>query len=177
MDQLHTRLDALEQSVQTLHQQARTVTRQLRWWWGTALLLLGLGLISWPLSRATLPAQVNAATLTLEQRVAALEAKLKYLTTRIDSSGRPLMEIARANLRLVNGAGKTETANGLGNLIVGYNETRQDPCNGPNQRTGSHNVVIGKEHNYTRFGGLVVARCNQISGDFAWVAGSLVEDD
>jgi hypothetical protein len=41
MDQLLTRLDALEQ-------QMRTVTRQLRWWRATALLLLGLGLVGLP---------------------------------------------------------------------------------------------------------------------------------
>ena len=138
MDHLHERLERLEQ-------RTHTVERQLRWWRGTALLLLILGLVSLPWQGAKTQAQeeVTAQALTLEQRVAALEAKLKYLNTRIDSSGRPLMEVKGANLRLVNGTGKTETANGLGNLIVGYNETRREPCNGPNDRTGSHNVIIG----------------------------------
>ena len=101
MDHLHDRVDALEQYVHTLTEHTYAVTRQLRWWRCTASLVLGLALISLPLRAAK--AQVGAAALTLEQRVAALEAKLKYLTTHIDSSGRPLMQIAGANLRLVNG--------------------------------------------------------------------------
>jgi hypothetical protein len=165
MDQRQTRLDALEQHVQTVHQQMHTVTRRLRWWRGTALLLLALGLVV--LSQQG-PNEVIAQAMSLEPRVAALEAKLKYLRTRIDSSGRPLMEVAGANLRLVNGTGTTASANGLGNLIVGYNEIRQGE---ENIRTGSHNVVVGREHNYSRFGGLVVGEFNAITGDFAAVSG------
>jgi hypothetical protein len=55
------------------------------------LLLVGLGLAGLPLQVAHTqgPDEVTAQAQTLEQRVKALEAKLKYLTTRIDSSGRP----------------------------------------------------------------------------------------
>jgi hypothetical protein len=59
--------------------------------------------------------------------------------------------------------------NGLGNLIVGYNEPR--PGGFENIRTGSHNVVVGRWHNFSRFGGLVVGHSNTISGDFAVVSG------
>ena len=38
-------------------------------------------------------------------------------------------------------------------------------------RTGSHNVVVGQSHNFSRFGGLVVGRFNTISGEFASVSG------
>src|SRR3712207_7496934 len=51
-----------------------------------------------------------------------------------------------ANLNIVNGLNDTQSANGLGNLIIGYNEARQVG----NQRGGSHNLVIGQESNYTR---------------------------
>ena len=40
-----------------------------------------------------------------------------------------------------------------------------------NIRTGSHNVVVGQRHNFSRFGGLVVGDHNTISGDFASVSG------
>ena len=95
-------MDHLEERLERLEQRTPTVERQRRWWRDTAWLVIALALISLPLRAAQ--AQVGAAALTLEQRVAALEAKLKYLTTRIDSSGRPLMEVAGANLRLVNGS-------------------------------------------------------------------------
>jgi hypothetical protein len=166
MDQLQTRLEALEQ-------QMHTMTRRLRWWRGTASLLVGLGLVCLPLQVPHTQGgdELTAQALTLEQRVAVLEAKLKYLTTRIDSSGRPLMEVAGANLRVVNGAGKTDTANGLGNVIVGYNEIRVDEEFVENTRSGSHNVVVGRQHNYASFGGLVVGAFNDIRGAFAVVSG------
>jgi hypothetical protein len=58
--------------------------------------------------------------------------------------------------------------NGLGNLIVGYNELRPFESN---TRTGSHNVVVGMQHNFSSFGGLVVGIFNEISGEFASVTG------
>jgi hypothetical protein len=186
MDDLQIRLDALEQ-------RTHTVARQLRWWRGTALLLLMLGFVSLPWQmahtqedgNAQVPEEVvdadleeeraaqaqedlDAQALTLEQRVAALEAKLKYLSTFLDPSGRPTMRISGANLRVVNGLGKTQTVNGLGNLFVGYNENRSE---GGNVRTGSHNLVVGQEHNFSRFGGIVVGQRNTISGNFAAVSG------
>jgi hypothetical protein len=51
---------------------------------------------------------------------------------------------------------------------VGYNETRGD---GTHTRTGSHNVVVGQQHNFSSFGGLVVGAFNTISGAFAAVSG------
>jgi hypothetical protein len=116
----------------------------------------------------------------LEQRVAALEDLLKH-SSREDNE----IFITGANLHLVNGLGQTDCPvdsegnplpgcpNGLGNLIVGYNETRPSDPEFPeeNIRTGSHNVVVGTELNFSRFGGLVVGRFNTISGDFAVVSG------
>jgi hypothetical protein len=75
-----------------------------------------------------------------------------------------------AALRLLNGLGFTETTNGTGNLIVGYNEPRDG---GENRRTGSHNVVVGKQHNFSSVGGVVVGLHNEISGTFAAVGGGV----
>ena len=70
----------------------------------------------------------------------------------------------------MNGLGSTGTTNGLGNLIVGYNEERRFR---PNNRTGSHNVVVGTYHNFSSFGGVVVGNQNEISGGFASVSGGI----
>jgi hypothetical protein len=75
--------------------------------------------------------------------------------------------IEGANLFLRNGLGSTGTGNGLGNLILGYNEERP----GGSRRNGSHNLVIGPCHNFTHFGGLVVGDTNEISAPFASVVG------
>ena len=58
--------------------------------------------------------------------------------------------------------------NGLGNLIVGYNELREG---GENRRNGSHNVVVGTQHAFSSVGGLVVGRHNEIRGAFASISG------
>jgi hypothetical protein len=179
MDQLQTRLDALEQ-------QMHTVTRRLRWWRGLSCALVMLGLVGLPGYGVKTQAQeqeeeeeeVELQALTLAQRIARLESKLRFVTR----SGRNMF-ITKANLHIRNGLGRTDCGeqtgepipdcpNGLGNLIVGYNEPRGE-ANGENIRTGSHNVVVGKRHNFSRFGGLVVGEINEISGDFAVVSGGL----
>jgi len=72
------------------------------------------------------------------------------------------------NVHVRNGQGTTETTNGRGNLIMGYNEDLGLPLG---SRTGSHNVVVGSEHAYTNYGGLVAGFGNRISGEFASVTG------
>ena len=57
---------------------------------------------------------------------------------------------------------------------MGYNEPRAPSTGEDNIRTGSHNVVVGQRHNFSRFGGLVVGDFNTISGDFAVVSGGTV---
>jgi len=65
------------------------------------------------------------------------------------------------------GSGDTDGITGLGNLIVGYNE--QDTP--PKSRYGSHNLVVGTKHGYTRHAGLVAGYDNKITGPFASVSG------
>jgi hypothetical protein len=170
MDQLQIRLEVLEQRTQT-------VERQLRWWRGLACGLFVLAVLTWALPSGM--AREEASTggeQGLAQRVAALED----LLTHVSRKGNEVF-LTRANLHIVNGLGRTECAdaegnpipdcpNGLGNLIVGYNEPR-DSVFGENIRTGSHNVVVGPGHNFSRVGGVVAGELNEISGDFASVIG------
>ena len=158
--------------------QTRTITRRLRWWRGLACGLLVLAVLTWALPVGM--AQEEAASggeKGLAQRVAALESLLKHFSRKGNE-----VRITGANLRIVNGLGSTtctdeqgepipDCPNGLGNLIVGYNEPRPEDEGFENIRTGSHNVVVGQEHNFSRFGGLVVGLHNEISGDFAVVSG------
>jgi hypothetical protein len=62
--------------------------------------------------------------------------------------------------------------NGLGNLIIGYDEDRVllDPLQ-PIEKTGSHNLVIGPFHTYDRIGGFVTGLANNIRGHYASVSG------
>src|SRR5262249_57163077 len=124
METLQKRLDALEQQTEQLN-------RHLRRWRRLAYALGVLGVLALPL--ASVKAQVGA---TLEQRVEELEYKLAHVTSGPDD-----ITISGANLHIVNGLGATNTVNGLGNLIVGYNEHRFPASF--NIRTGSHNVIVG----------------------------------
>lgn len=83
------------------------------------------------------------------------------------------------NVQLVNGLEATNgnpsdpgsatitTTNGLGNLIVGYNELTGD------LRTGSHNVVVGPYHSFSGFGGAVIGRDHTSSAAYASVTGGI----
>jgi hypothetical protein len=123
---------------------------------GAAALFLIVGLLSGS-------PQAGQAQGTLEQRVAVLEGKLARVSV---ANGGADIIISGANLNLINGAGSTQTANGLGNLILGYNEARGS---GLDFRSGSHNLVLGQQSNYTSFGGIIGGFQNQISGPFAHV--------
>jgi hypothetical protein len=71
------------------------------------------------------------------------------------------------NVHVRNGAGATVTTNAVGNLILGYGEERP----GGDDRSGSHNLVVGPEYSYGSFGGLVVGRRNTLSAPFASISG------
>ncbi len=87
------------------------------------------------------------------------------------------------NLQIVNGLGATNgnpsdpeatnifstNTNGLGNLIVGYNEA--SPVPGPSEKNGSHNVVIGHGHIYESFGGLILGQDNSVIAPYSSVTG------
>ena len=77
-----------------------------------------------------------------------------------------------ANVHIQSGSGATSDPGellGLGNLIVGYNESRDTD----NDRSGSHNIVVGDRHNFSSYGGLVAGSFNAISENNASVTGGL----
>ena len=81
-----------------------------------------------------------------------------------------------ANLYVQSGSGYTDDgyelnsegweAYGLGNLIVGYDETA-----GADEKTGSHNIVVGRDHSYTSYGGLVAGYNNSVLGQYSSIPG------
>ena len=139
MDNFRERFEALEQQTEQLRHQTYALARQARWWRGIACGVGLLGLVSLPLQSGT---AADTEPGRMGERMATLENKLSAMT--FDGAANEVV-ITGANLRIVNGLGKTETTNGLGNLIVGYNERRQESpdcrrvlitCT--DTRTGSH---------------------------------------
>src|SRR5262249_43863207 len=120
MDNFRERFEALEQQMNVMGAHTRTVERRLRWWRGLACGLGLLGLVSMPLQSGT---AADTQPRGMAERMATLEHKLSAMA--FDDAANEVV-IAGANLRIVNGLGATETTNGLGNLIVAYNESRQE---------------------------------------------------
>jgi len=135
--------------------------------WGLGLLaiVLGLGVI-WGMPfqfDAARPADLQTQVNELTDRVQELEAKLACMNKDGDN-----VVVDKCNIYIRNGSGKTNgEVNGLGNLIIGYNETTSENI----KRTGSHNLGIGPEHAYTSFGGVVAGRENTLSAPYASVTG------
>jgi len=113
--------------------------------------------------------RVCLATDALEARIAALETLLSDVSIVQFDDGQEgtakTLRITGCNLQIVNGLDDTDTTNGVGNLIVGYQELR----GAGDDRTGSHNVVVGALHTYSSYGGLVVGSENTISGIYSSV--------
>jgi hypothetical protein len=142
--------------------------------------------------------QIASAVNNNDQRIAALEALLAGVT-RTTLNGKPAIQFSGVNVQIVNGAGSTASANGTGNLIVGYDEPdasgisrctlgsnpgTQAPVASPADciaaggtqtaagfKTGSHYLVIGTQNNYSRWGGAVIGANNTSSFDWASVLG------
>lgn len=103
---------------------------------------------------------VNAAS-----RLSALETKTASMTT-VTVDGESVVRFSGVNLQVVSGSGSTDGAvNGTGNLIIGYNESSSD------DRTGSHNLVVGGLHSFSSHSGIVVGQDSRISAPYASVSG------
>lgn len=81
-----------------------------------------------------------------------------YIDDCQSGPGYKTLRVEGANLQVVNGLGTTDTENGLGNILVGYQESQAIVCD----RTGSHNVVGGLGNAYGSYGGLVMGLHNYV---------------
>ena len=112
-------------------------------------------------SKSAFPA-TGSSTAALEARIAALEALLAGVTRNGDT-----LLLTGMNLQVVNGMGTTDSKNTLGNLVIGYNTF----SSGTPFRGGSHYLVVGDDHQYRSWGGIVAGRNNTASGEWASVTG------
>jgi hypothetical protein len=71
------------------------------------------------------------------------------------------------NLQIINGAGDTSIPNGLGNLIIGYNDLRGSGDN----RTGSHNLIVGDQQNFSSTAGILGGSFNEIDSPYESITG------
>ncbi len=133
---------------------------------------------------ATLQTDVSAARgdiTTLQTDVAAAQGDIANHSTEIGAlealtqdmerttvNGYTAVTFTGVNVHIRNGQGATDSSvNGLGNLVVGYDEARTTNSD----KSGSHNLVVGPEHNYSSYGGLVAGTTNTTSAKYASVSG------
>jgi hypothetical protein len=107
---------------------------------------------------------LETANTTLQGKVGSLEALLTGVTR--DHDGNRLL-FTGMNLQIVNGQGSTRTTNGLGNVIIGYNDQPEPSAT----RSGSHYLIVGDQHEWTSSGGIVAGIHNTVSGRDASVTG------
>src|SRR5207244_9575129 len=127
-----------------------------------------VGLAALCLTWAPPPAHAVTGALCIK---ATLNGSLKMRATGICKSSEiqigsfdgTTLQFSGINVQIVSGSGTTDAAvNGKGNLIVGYNANT-----GAHARTGSHNLVVGDEHTYISYGGLVAGFHNTVTAPFA----------
>ena len=106
---------------------------------------------------------------SIDTRVAAVESKTQDMSRRT-INGNASVVFKGVNVHVRNGNGVTDGQNnGKGNLIIGYNKK---PMSG-NDRSGSHNVVLGDKNNYTKSGGVVTGYANKLKAEDGAILGGI----
>lgn len=135
----------------------------------------------------------NATIASLQSDVAAIQGNsVLALDGLLTLNGGDTALFTGVDVQVINGTGGTDgTPNGKGNIIVGYNQENafgdlicslgqySDATNcvsfggvwARSHKSGSHNVVIGNQNNYSRTSGLVVGYSNSITGELSSVTG------
>lgn len=126
---------------------------------------------------ATLQGQVSSLQSddsSLKSEVATLQSDDSSLQSATSSLQSTLSGVSRngntllfsgMNLQIESGSGSTDgKINGLGNLIIGYDEN-------PGAQTGSHNLVVGQGQTFTSYGGIIGGSANSATGAEAVVFG------
>jgi hypothetical protein len=101
---------------------------------------------------------------TLQAQVTAIQGVLACMSKVGDE-----VVFEGCNVHIRSGTGSTDgIVNGLGNLVVGYNEGDVAL-----DRSGSHNLVVGRSHTYSSFGGFVAGEGNTVAARAASVCGGI----
>lgn len=107
--------------------------------------------------------------LTPEQQEILSHMSIVHLDDGSGNLVNKTIRITGVNVQVVSGAGSTDgLENGVGNVVVGYNELGNFDGD---DRTGSHNVVVGRANSYSSHGALVSGTQNTSSATYASVTG------
>lgn len=130
----------------------------------TPSILLGAIIVS--IVGLTSAFQLQSCCLTTEQKAVLALLSVQNINDCVNGPGYKTLRVTGANLQVVNGLGSTDTTNGLGNLIVGYNES-PGTCN----RVGSHNIIDGYNNDYTSYGSIIISNSSISNAEYAGIIG------
>ncbi|MCF6317877.1 MAG: hypothetical protein L3J83_01140 [Proteobacteria bacterium] len=143
----------------------------------------------------------DARIVSLEATIASLQARLSAVENNTvleldgllgysELNGYPTAEFSAVNVQVNSGLNFTfSSRNGLGNIIIGYNEPfdgAPEFCSNPiytdsvncigngflwerNVRTGSHNLVLGVNNSYSSYGSYIGGLRNIVNAPYASV--------
>lgn len=152
---LETQLLRVESRLQAAQRRGRNA------WIASGIILLSAVMLA---ANPQVQAQFGVTLASLNTRLIAVETKTAPLSY---NSGTKLLTVSGANVMIVDGTVATESTSGLGNFQVGYNELSGFGDN----RTGTHNLIVGSRNNYSSYGGMVVGDSNSIVAKYAVVSG------
>ena len=118
-------------------------------------------------------ADATFAPLSSVTPLTALVPLASYVTVAsgdINGLAGPHVIFSGANVHVRNSWGSSFTQNGLGNLVLGYNEPSGYV---PEERGGSHNLVVGPNHRYNSPIGLITGYANKLGAMGASVTGGV----
>jgi hypothetical protein len=144
------------------------------------------------LNHARQLAELEAAVTCLQAQVETLRSQINvlqaspanrlgpYLSVDTDPNpGKhmkgPTITFKGVNINIVNGLNQTRSANGLGNLIIEYNEEPLGPVYLPLEvdgRGGSHCLVVGQGHTFGGSGSFGVTSGCVVFGEYNRVVGN-----
>jgi hypothetical protein len=103
-----------------------------------------------------------------QEKLLAVLPHVKFIGYGV--GGKPTIQFSGVNVQVVSGAGRTNAAvNGEGNLVIGYDEDTGTERGHVGAQTGSHNLILGEEQEFTSYGGIVAGYLNNIRAPFASV--------
>lgn len=105
--------------------------------------------------------QLHVRVEALEAENTTLQARLACISTASNSWD---LFLDGCNVHVRDGTGGSDSTSGLGNLLIGYDE-------GIGGKTGTHNLVVGPNHQYTSWGGVVFGRDNRTTAPSASALG------
>ena len=117
----------------------------------------------------------------LSDRILSVETKTADMSVvNLTYGGRNYKTIrfSHVNVQIVNGSGETKNryapngildGQGLGNLIIGYNEKSSGGAS--DERTGYHNLIVGSLNNYTLYGSVVFGKANSVKSIYSSITG------